>query len=138
MMESSTPYRPSKVHQRNPLSCHHAGHSNHRDPSLDSPTALSNPSLSSSLARVDHKPCQHRMETTALRKILYQVDSVSCQHLQQNHLTLTDSNHGPIWLSKMVTIIWTHCHHLWESRNKDKHGHDSETQKKILLEQVWL
>jgi hypothetical protein len=36
----------------------------------------------------------------------------------------------------MVTIIWTHCHQLWESRNKDKHGHESETQKKILLEQV--
>jgi hypothetical protein len=48
------------------------------------------------------------------------------QHLQQNHLTLSDFNHGPIWLSKIVTIIWTHCHQLWESRNKDKHGHDSD------------
>jgi hypothetical protein len=47
-----------------------------------------------------------------------------CQNLQQNHLTLNDFNHGEIWLSKMITIIWTHCHQLWESRNKDKHGHD--------------
>jgi hypothetical protein len=51
-------------------------------------------------------------------------------------LTLTDFNHSPIWLSKMVIIIWNHCHQLWESRNKDKHGHDFETQKKILLGQV--
>jgi hypothetical protein len=58
------------------------------------------------------------------------------QHLQQNHLTLTDFNHGEIWLRKMITIIWTHCHQLWESRNTDKHGHDSTTQRKILLEQV--
>jgi hypothetical protein len=26
---------------------------------------------------VDHKPIQHRLETTALRKILHQVDSIS-------------------------------------------------------------
>jgi hypothetical protein len=52
------------------------------------------------------------------------------QHLQQNHLPLSDFNHGPIWLSKIVTIIWTHCHQLWESRNKDKHGRDSDTKKK--------
>jgi hypothetical protein len=51
-------------------------------------------------------------------------------------LTLADFNHGKIWLSKMITIIWTHCHQLWESRNTDKHGHDSEMQQKILLEQV--
>jgi hypothetical protein len=36
----------------------------------------------------------------------------------------------------MSTIIWNHCHNLWESRKNDKHGDDSETQKKILLEQV--
>jgi hypothetical protein len=58
------------------------------------------------------------------------------QHLQKNHLTLSDFNHGPIWLSKIVPIIWTHCHQLRESRNKDKHCHDSEMQKKILLQQV--
>jgi hypothetical protein len=39
-------------------------------------------------------------------------------------------------LGRFSIIIWTHCHQLWESRNKDKHGHDSEMQKKILLEQV--
>jgi hypothetical protein len=27
-----------------------------------------------------------------------------CQHLQRNHLTLSDFNHGPIWLSKIVII----------------------------------
>jgi hypothetical protein len=58
------------------------------------------------------------------------------RHLQQNHLTITDFNHGTIWLSKMITIIWNHCHNLWESRKNDTHGDDSETQKKILLEQV--
>jgi hypothetical protein len=52
------------------------------------------------------------------------------QHLQQNHFPLSDFNHGPIWLSKIVTIIWTHCHQLWESRNKDKHGRDSDMEKK--------
>jgi hypothetical protein len=51
--------------------------SNHWDPSLDSPTALSSPSFPSSLAWVHHKSIQHRYQTTALRKILYQVDSIS-------------------------------------------------------------
>jgi hypothetical protein len=40
------------------------------------------------------------------------------QYTQETHF-----NHGEIWLSRMITIIWNHCHRLWESRNKDKHGY---------------
>jgi hypothetical protein len=45
-------------------------------------------------------------------------------------------NIGPLWLSTLIIWIWNHCHALWESRNKDKHGHDTEQQRVALLAQV--
>jgi hypothetical protein len=51
------------------------------------------------------------------------------QHFRINNITFTNFNHGPLWLSTLIIMIWNHCYALWESRNKDKHGH-------ALLEQV--
>jgi hypothetical protein len=36
----------------------------------------------------------------------------------------------------LESLIWNHCYMLWESRNKDKHGHDTETERAVLLAQV--
>jgi hypothetical protein len=39
-------------------------------------------------------------------------------------------------LSTLIIRIWNHCYTMWESRNKDKHGHDTETKRAVLLAQV--
>jgi hypothetical protein len=39
-------------------------------------------------------------------------------------------------LSTLIIRIWNHCYTLWESRNKDKHGHDTKTKRAVLLAQV--
>jgi hypothetical protein len=43
-----------------------------------------------------------------------------------------------LWLSTLIIKIWNHCYALWESRNKDKHRHDTETARAVLLAQVQL
>jgi hypothetical protein len=58
------------------------------------------------------------------------------QHLQINKKPFTNSNHGPLWLSTLIIRIRNHCYELWESRNKDNHGHDAETERAALLAQV--
>jgi hypothetical protein len=58
------------------------------------------------------------------------------QHLRINNIPFTNFNHGPLWLSTLIIRIWNHCYVLWESRNKDKHGHDTETARAALLAQV--
>ena len=58
------------------------------------------------------------------------------KHLKQQRKPITNTNHGTIWLSSIINIIWTHCHLLWEARNKDKHGHDTEAEKQKIQEQV--
>ena len=58
------------------------------------------------------------------------------QHLRINKIPFTNVNHGPVWLSTLIIRIWNHCYTLWESRNKDKHGHDTETKRAVLLAQV--
>jgi hypothetical protein len=58
------------------------------------------------------------------------------QHLRINNIPFTNSNHGPLWLSTLIIRIWNHWYALWESRNKDKHGHDAETERAPLLAQV--
>jgi hypothetical protein len=37
-----------------------------------------------------------------------------------------------LWLSTLITRIWNHCYALWDSRNKDKHGHDTESERAAL------
>jgi hypothetical protein len=39
-------------------------------------------------------------------------------------------------MSTLIIRIWNHCYTLWESRNKDKHGHDTESERAALLAQV--
>jgi hypothetical protein len=58
------------------------------------------------------------------------------QHLRINKIPFTNFNHGPVWLSTLIIRIWNHCYTLWESRNKAKHGHDTETERAALLAQV--
>jgi hypothetical protein len=59
------------------------------------------------------------------------------QHLRINKKPFTNSNHGPSWwLSTLIIRVWNHCYVLWESRNKVKHGHDTETERAALLAQV--
>jgi hypothetical protein len=58
------------------------------------------------------------------------------QHLRINKIPFTNFNHGAVWLSTLIIKIWNHCYTLWESRNKDKHGHDTETASAVLLAQV--
>jgi hypothetical protein len=58
------------------------------------------------------------------------------QHLRINKIPFTNFNHGPVWLSTLIIRIWNHCYMLWESRNKDKHGHDTKTERAALLAQV--
>jgi hypothetical protein len=53
-----------------------------------------------------------------------------------NKKPFTNYNHGPLWLSTLIIRIWNHCYALWESRNKDKHGHDTESERAALLAQV--
>jgi hypothetical protein len=128
-MEISTPYRPSKVHQRNPLSRIH--HWIHQLPFPTHQCPHHWQELITSQSNIGWKQL-------LLGRFSTKWTAFHCQHLQQNYLTLSYFNQGPIWLRKVVTIIWTHYHQLWESRNKDKHN--SEMQEKILLEQVrqWI
>jgi hypothetical protein len=58
------------------------------------------------------------------------------QHLLINKRPFTNYNHGPLWMSTLIIRIWNHCYTLWESRNKDKHGHDTESERAALLAQV--
>jgi hypothetical protein len=58
------------------------------------------------------------------------------QHHRINKKPFTNSNHGPLWLNTLIIRIWNHCYVLWESRNKDKHGHDAETEQAALPAQV--
>jgi hypothetical protein len=58
------------------------------------------------------------------------------QHLPINKKPFTNSNHGPLWLSTLIIRIWNHCYTLWESWNKDKHGHDTESERVALLAQI--
>jgi hypothetical protein len=41
-----------------------------------------------------------------------------------------------LWLSTLIIRIWNHCYALRDSRNKDKHGHDFESERAALLAQV--
>jgi hypothetical protein len=61
--------------------------------------------------------------------------SVKWWENQEQYLRI-NSNHGPLWLSTLIIRLWSHCYVLWESRNKDKHGHDVETERAALLAQV--
>jgi hypothetical protein len=59
------------------------------------------------------------------------------QHLRINKKPFTNCNHGPLlWLSTLIIRTWNHCYSLWESRNKDKHGYDTESERAALLAQV--
>jgi hypothetical protein len=58
------------------------------------------------------------------------------QHLRINKIPFTNFDHGIVWLSTLIIKIWNHCYTLWEFRNKDKHGHDTETARAVLLAQV--
>jgi hypothetical protein len=66
------------------------------------------------------------------------VEHQAQHHLRINKILFTNFNHGPVWfLSTLIIRIWNHCYMLvWESRNKDKHGHDTETKRAVLLAQV--
>jgi hypothetical protein len=58
------------------------------------------------------------------------------QHLWIKNIPFTNFNYGPLWLSTLIIRIWNHCYALWESGNKDKHGHDTETERAALLAQL--
>jgi hypothetical protein len=58
------------------------------------------------------------------------------QHLRINKIPFTNLNNCVLWLSTLMIKIWNHCYTLWESRNKDKHGHDTKTATAVLLAQV--
>jgi hypothetical protein len=76
------------------------------------------------------------METTSPGQISVKWLEYQAQHLWINKKPFTNYNHGPLWMSTLIIRIWNHCHTLWESRNKDKHGHDAESERAALLAQV--
>jgi hypothetical protein len=47
--------------------------------------------------------------------------------LQRQKILPTPTNHGTGWTSRIITLIWTHCHHTWLDRNQALHGRDQKT-----------
>jgi hypothetical protein len=39
----------------------------------------------------------------------------------------TPTNHGNGWSSRIIILIWTHCHNAWLDRNQALHGHHQQT-----------
>jgi hypothetical protein len=76
--------------------------------------------------------------------VKYTIDCPTCREHNETYDHLFQCHHPSRvgwksqlkWLSTLIIRIWNHCYMLWESRNKDKHGHDTETERAALLAQV--
>ena len=58
------------------------------------------------------------------------------RYLQQRNIPLTVHNHGPGWSSRIINLIWNHCHDAWITRNQTLHGHDQQTRQTARLHQA--
>jgi hypothetical protein len=45
----------------------------------------------------------------------------------------TFSNHGPMWASILIRVIWKHCYQEWLTRNEARHGKDQAAQTPIRI-----
>jgi hypothetical protein len=50
----------------------------------------------------------------------------SSYHPRQKIL-LTPTSHYTGWTSRIITLIWIHCHTAWLDRNQALHGHNQQT-----------
>jgi hypothetical protein len=41
--------------------------------------------------------------------------------------TRASQNHGTLWLSSIIQLIWTHCYDEWINRHNALHGHNQQT-----------
>ena len=57
-------------------------------------------------------------------------------YLQQQRIAPTLQNHGIGWTTKIITIIWTHFHAEWKTRNSALHGFDQTTRQQARLKQA--
>jgi hypothetical protein len=54
-------------------------------------------------------------------------------YLQRQKILPTPTNHGTGWTSRIITLIWTHCHNAWLDRNQALHGRDQKTKRHARL-----
>jgi hypothetical protein len=48
----------------------------------------------------------------------------------------TTSNHGTMWSSTLIKLVWKHCHDAWKTRNEDKHGANVASRASAKLENL--
>jgi hypothetical protein len=57
-------------------------------------------------------------------------------YLQRQKILPTPTSHGTGWTSRIISLIWTHCHNVWLDRNQALHGHNQQTKHLARLHRV--
>ncbi|KAG7345852.1 hypothetical protein IV203_004919 [Nitzschia inconspicua] len=60
--------------------------------------------------------------------------TLQLQYLQQNHIEVKKNNHGILWSSNIIRLMWDHCYKEWKTRNSARHGKDVEDKAQRRLE----
>ncbi|KAG7369751.1 hypothetical protein IV203_027497 [Nitzschia inconspicua] len=47
--------------------------------------------------------------------------TLQLQYLQRNNIEVKNKNHGLLWSSNIIRLMWDHCHKEWIRRNKARH-----------------
>lgn len=56
------------------------------------------------------------------------------QYVERQQVTKSNQNHGTLWASSLIRVIWQYCYASWKIRNTDKHGAVADTKLTIKNE----